>query len=72
MPTPLDPLVSEFANQEDADSYNIWFRAKVESALHRADDPTTPRHTTDAVLRRMDAVIKATEIKLSKIGTTAP
>ena len=63
MPTPLDPLVSEFATQEDADSYDIWFRAKVESALHRADDPTTPRHTTDAVLRRMDAVIKATEIK---------
>ena len=66
MPTPLDPIVSEFATQEEADSYDIWFRTKVESALQRADDPTTPRHTSDAVLRRMDALIKATEIRHAK------
>jgi hypothetical protein len=31
--TKLDPIVSEFATQEEADSYDVWFRAKVEAAL---------------------------------------
>ena len=34
--TALDPLISEFASQEEADSYDAWFRAKVQEAL---DDP---------------------------------
>lgn len=59
----LDPLVSEFATQEEADSYDLWFRAKVQASLRRADDPSVPRHTTDEVMRRMDAVIQAAEIK---------
>lgn len=59
----LDPLVSEFATQEEADSYKLWFRAKVQASLRQADDPATPRHTTDEVMRRMDAVIQAAEIK---------
>ena len=29
----LDPLISEFATQADADSYDTWFRAKVQEAL---------------------------------------
>lgn len=29
----LDPLISEFATQADADSYDAWFRAKVQEAL---------------------------------------
>jgi hypothetical protein len=31
--TKLDPIVSEFATQEEADAYDIWFRAQVEGAL---------------------------------------
>jgi hypothetical protein len=34
--TPLDPLVSEFDTEEQAASYDRWFRSKVQEAL---DDP---------------------------------
>jgi len=34
--TPLDPLISEFDTEEQAASYDRWFRAKVQEAL---DDP---------------------------------
>jgi hypothetical protein len=34
--TKLDPLVSEFDTEEQAVSYDRWFRAKVQEAL---DDP---------------------------------
>jgi hypothetical protein len=59
----LHPIASEFATQEDADRYDIWFRAKVETSLLQADDPSTPRHTADAVAQRLDAVIKAAQVK---------
>ncbi|MBC3211056.1 type II toxin-antitoxin system RelB family antitoxin [Serratia fonticola] len=36
MTTKLSPIVSEFETQEQADSYDRWFRTKVQSAL---DDP---------------------------------
>ena len=29
MSTPLDPIVSEFETQEQADSYQRWFRERV-------------------------------------------
>ena len=32
----LDPIISEFATQEEADAYDAWFRKKVQDAL---DDP---------------------------------
>ncbi len=32
----LSPIVSEFDTQEQADSYDHWFRAKVQAAI---DDP---------------------------------
>ena len=51
--TPLDPLVSEFETQEQADSYDRWFRAKVQEAL---DDPR-PGIPHDEVMARMDAKI---------------
>lgn len=34
MPTKLDPIVSEFATQEQADSYDRWFRSTVESSIN--------------------------------------
>ena len=59
----LSPIVSEFETQEAADSYDHWFRAKVEASLRLADDPSTPRYSTDEVVRRMAQVIKAAETK---------
>ena len=29
----LDPIVSEFATEEEAEAYDTWFRAQVEAAL---------------------------------------
>ena len=29
----LDPIISEFATDEDADAYDKWFRAQVEAGL---------------------------------------
>ncbi len=46
----LDPLVSEFETQEQADRYDRWFRAKVQEAL---DDPR-PSVAHDEVVRRME------------------
>ena len=34
--TKLDPIISEFATQEEADEYDAWFRKKVQESL---DDP---------------------------------
>lgn len=53
MPTVLDPIVSEFATQEDADAYDVWFRAKVEEAL---DDPR-PSIPHDQVMAHIDNLI---------------
>ena len=49
MNNPLSPIVSEFETQEAADSYDQWFRAKVNEAL----DDTRPSIPHDEVVRRM-------------------
>jgi hypothetical protein len=59
----LDPLVSEFSTEEEAASYDRWFRVKVEQSIVEANNPATPRYTTDEVMRRMDKIIKAAEAK---------
>ena len=59
MSAALSPIVSEFETQESADSHDRWFRAKVAASLCLADDPHTPRYSTDEVVRRMAQVIKA-------------
>ncbi|CAD5273872.1 MULTISPECIES: type II toxin-antitoxin system RelB family antitoxin [Halomonadaceae] len=33
MNTQLDPIVSEFETQEQADSYDRWLKAKVQSSI---------------------------------------
>ena len=45
--TKLDPIVSEFATQEEADAYDKWFRAEVEAAL-KEEGPGIPH---DEVMR---------------------
>ena len=32
--TTLDPRVSEFETQEQANSYDLWFRAKVQKSIN--------------------------------------
>ena len=49
MTTALDPRISEFATQEEADAYAQWFRAKVQEAI----DSRKPRIAHDEVVRRM-------------------
>ena len=63
MNTPLSPIVSELETQQAADSHDTWFRAKVAASLRAADNPTTPRYSTDDVARRMAQVIKAAKTK---------
>lgn len=47
--TPLDPRISEFETQEQADSYDHWFRAKVQEAI----DSKKPRIPHDQVMAEM-------------------
>ena len=46
---PLDPLISEFATQEEADSYDAWYCAQVQAAM----DDDSPGIPHDEVMRRM-------------------
>ncbi|MGV6397131.1 hypothetical protein ACTUVN_002829 [Pseudomonas caspiana] len=55
----LSPIVSEFETQEQADSYDPWFRAKVQRSL---DNPG-PGVPHDEVMAKMDAIIEAAEGK---------
>jgi len=51
--TQLDPLVSEFDNQEQALQYEQWFRAKVQEAL--GDQHGFLPH--DAAMAEVDAML---------------
>ena len=57
MSIPLDPIVSEFETQEQADSYQRWFRERVEASLV---DPR-PGIPHDEVMAEMDALINDIE-----------
>jgi plasmid stabilization system protein ParE len=50
----LDPRVSEFETEEQAESYDRWFRAKVQAAL---DDPR-PGTPHDEVVARIRGKIE--------------
>ncbi|UJW87524.1 type II toxin-antitoxin system RelB family antitoxin [Devosia sp. SL43] len=55
----LDPIISEFDTQEQAESYDRWFRAKVEKSLA---DPR-PGIPHDQVMAELDAIIAAAEAR---------
>lgn len=61
MPTVLNPIASEFPSDEAAASYDRWFRAKVEQSLAKADDPATPRYSSDEVMRKVGATIQTVQ-----------
>lgn len=60
----LDPIVSEFETQHDADAYDRWFRQQVQEAL---DNPgkLTPH---DEVMAEMDRVIAEAAARKRKAG----
>ena len=53
MSAQLSPIVSEFETEEQAASYDRWFRAKVQASL---DDPR-PNVPHDEVMAEMRALI---------------
>lgn len=53
MTTKLSPIASEFETQEQADSYDLWFRAKVQEAL---DDPR-PGIPHDEAMAKLDVLL---------------
>jgi hypothetical protein len=59
----LDTIVSQFETQEQADGCDRWFRATVEQSLAKASDPSTPRYTTDEVMRRRDKIIQTVQAR---------
>lgn len=59
MSTQLSPIVSEFETEEQAASYDAWFRAKVKASL---EDPR-PSIPHDQVMAKMEAIIMAAEQK---------
>lgn len=51
----LSPIESEFATTEEAEAYDVWFRAKVQEAL---DDPS-PDIPHEEVMAEMRALIES-------------
>lgn len=62
--TTLDPRVSEFETQEQADSHNQWFRAKVQEAI----DSKRPSLPHDAAMARVDGLLEAMRTKKPVAG----
>lgn len=56
----LDPRISEFETEEQAASYDAWFRHKVQEAI----DDKRPRIPHDQVARRMEKILS--EIRSKK------
>ena len=46
----LSPIVSEFETQEAADSYDVWFRAKVKKSMENQE----PRIPHDQAIAQLD------------------
>ena len=53
MNTLLDPIVSEFETQEQADAYDVWFRTQVQEAI----DSKRPSLPHDAAMARVDNLL---------------
>lgn len=59
MNTVLSPIESQFATTDEADAYDVWFRAKVEKSLELADQPNAVRIPHDEVMSKARARIEA-------------
>lgn len=56
---PIDPRISEFETEEQAASYDQWFRAKVQEAM----DDKRPRIPHDKVAQRIEKILAETRHK---------
>ena len=56
----LDPIVSEFDTEEEAEAYDKWFRAQVEAAL-KEKGPGIPHEEVMAKVRKIIEDAKARE-----------
>lgn len=54
MSIPLSPIVSEFETEEQAASYDRWFRAKVQASI---DDPR-PSIPHDEAMAEVERMLK--------------
>lgn len=54
MKNALDPRISEFKTQEEADAHAHWFRSKVQEALNEME----PGHPHDSVMARIKAQLE--------------
>ena len=50
----LDPIVSEFETEEEAEAYDKWFRERVQHAI----DSVQPRIPHEQVMKRARAIIE--------------
>ncbi len=55
MPTALDPIISEFTNEEEAASYDLWFRASVREAMENGK----PRIPPDQLMAKVETRLLA-------------
>lgn len=53
----LDPIISEFETQEQADSYDKWFRAKVQHSLANPGKLTPHAEVMDRMKRVIAAAV---------------
>jgi hypothetical protein len=61
----LDPIVSEFATDEEAESYDLWFRAQVEEGL-RSKGPWIPH---EQVMANARAIIEKAKHARHSMGS---
>lgn len=59
MSAQLSPIVSEFETEEQAASYDRWFRAKVQASLANPGEGVPH----DEVMARMESIIEEAERK---------
>ncbi len=57
--TTLDPRISEFETEEQAASYDDWFRAKVQEAI----DDKRPRIPHDQVAQRIETILAELRVR---------
>ena len=60
----LDPIVSEFATEEEAAAYDLWFRAQVEEGM-RSKGPWVPHDEVMREALRIVASAKANDANAS-------
>ncbi|SAL21591.1 hypothetical protein AWB71_01075 [Caballeronia peredens] len=61
MPTPLDPIVSEFATVEEAEAYDQWFREKVRRSMADTRPRVGHAEAMARIRAKLDAKIKEKE-----------